>query len=345
MPRQKRTLRTPQATPIVAWGNKVHPGGWCTTDRDPALPRLGNTQGMLHKSNNVRASRQRLIARYTKSWLGLRRPGVLIFAVGLMVTLFALPGSSTAQQRECFTETGFCIAASDFQDYFHSRGGVPTFGYPISREFTLLAFRVQFFQGHILQRAADGSITTMNLLGRDLMPATHINGATFPASDPTLIAATPKVDTPEYSTDIVTFIERNVPNEFAGQPVRFLDKFRGTVDLASAFPGGSGNPALLPLLNLEIWGAVTSAPQVDPGNPNYIYQRFQRSIMHYRADCQCTERILIADWFKSVITGQYGSQVSTVDPPIPVDLASDMAGQQLLSAVDAGRGARPGAAG
>ena len=62
--------------------------------------------------------------------------------------------------------------------------------------------------------------------------------------------------------------------------------------------------ALKPLLALEIWGAPTSRPMRDPTNQTFVYQRFQRSIMHYRDACACTERILLADWFKNVITGQ-----------------------------------------
>src|SRR5947209_9797074 len=240
---------------------------------------------------------------------------VLILGASLIGATIVLPSAAGAQQSECFTETGFCIAAADFQQYFHLRGGVSTFGFPISREFTLLGFRVQFFQGHILQRLTDGRITTMNLLGPGLMPATHINGATFPISDPAIVAATPLVDDPAYSTEIVTFTQEHVLNEFAGKPVRFLDKFLGTVDLSTAFPAGDGDAALLPLLNLEIWGAVTSAPQADPANANHIYQRFQRGIMHYRAECDCTERILLADWFKSVITGQIAVAASGSTAP------------------------------
>jgi hypothetical protein len=87
------------------------------------------------------------------------------------------------------------------------------------------------------------------------------------------------------------------------------------VDLATAFPGGGGSASLLPLLNLEIWGVPTSRPQADPSNAGFIYQRFQRSIMHYQTSCRCTERILLADWFRTVITGQ----------GLPGDLAADMA--------------------
>jgi hypothetical protein len=54
----------------------------------------------------------------------------------------------------------------------------------------------------------------------------------------------------------------------------------------------------------------------DPSNGNFIYQRFQRVIMHYRAECQCTEFILLASYFKNVITG--------VD--LPPDLDQEMQG-------------------
>ncbi len=144
--------------------------------------------------------------------LRYRLLGVLVLAASMIGLIAGAPSSAGAQQqRECFTETGFCIAAPDFQQYFHLRGGVSTFGYPVSRELTLLGFRVQFFQGHILQRLADGRITTMNLLGPGLMPATHIDGATFPASDPAIVAATPRVDDLEYATAIVTFTASTCP--------------------------------------------------------------------------------------------------------------------------------------
>jgi len=195
---------------------------------------------------------------------------VVLLAGAALLGIVWLPTSAQAQQGECFTQTGFCITAPDFQTYFHVRGGVPTFGYPISREFTLQGFQVQFFQGHVMQRLPNGTVTTLNLLDPGLMPATHINGATFPAADPTIVAATPSTSSPEYATDIVHFTQPYTPNEFAGQPINLLNTFLGTVTLETAFPNGGGDPALLPLLNLEIWGAVTSAPRTDPNNRDFI---------------------------------------------------------------------------
>ena len=54
--------------------------------------------------------------------------------------------------------------------------------------------------------------------------------------------------------------------------------------------------------------APISRPTPDPRNAGFVYVRFQRGIMHYQgADPKgnpIAEGILLADWFKSVITGQ-----------------------------------------
>ena len=55
---------------------------------------------------------------------------------------------------------------------------------------------------------------------------------------------------------------------------------------------------------LTIWGAPISHPQADPNNGNFIYQRFQRGIMHFDKSCGCTQGLLLADYLKSLLTGQ-----------------------------------------
>jgi beta propeller repeat protein len=225
------------------------------------------------------------------------------------------PPGNVPRDERYFSNTGFRISNDRFWEYYNLRGREKSFGFPVSREFTFMGFTVQFFQGHIMQLFPDGRVATMNLLQDDIMPATRVNGSTFPASDPALTGSAPQVGSASYATDVVEFTRRNAPNEFNGQPVGFFDRFMGTVDLATAFPGGGGNASLLPLLNLEIWGVPTSRPQADPSNGGFIYQRFQRSIMHYQSSCRCTERILLADWFRTVLTGQ----------GLPGDLAADMA--------------------
>jgi hypothetical protein len=136
------------------------------------------------------------------------------------------------------------------------------------------------------------------------MPYTQINGSTFPAPDPAVVSATPTLSDPNYATDIITFTQQQAPDTFEGQPVNFYQTFSTTVTCADAFPGQDCQENLLPGLNLQIWGAPTSKPTYDPTNRNFIYQRFQRSIMHFDATCNCTQGLLLADYFKSILMAQ-----------------------------------------
>jgi len=112
------------------------------------------------------------------------------------------------------------------------------------------------------------------------------------------------VSSPTYSTDIITFTQQNAPDTFEGQPVNYFQTFSTTVTCADAFPSGDCQPNLLPGLSLEIWGAPTSKPAYDPTNRGFIYLRFQRGIMHFDASCGCTQGLLLADYFKAIMTGQ-----------------------------------------
>ena len=91
------------------------------------------------------------------------------------------------------------------------------------------------------------------------------------------------------------------PDTFEGEPVNFGTTFFNTVTAADA---PDADPALLPGFNLQIWGAPTSNPARDPANNNFIYQRFQRGIMHYDKGCTCTQGLLLADYLKAILTGQ-----------------------------------------
>src|ERR1700730_15708840 len=109
--------------------------------------------------------------------VGLPSARHLIAGLVLVTTLISLNGTSAtalgqaAQSAECFAQTGFCIDDAAIREYFHLRAGVATFGYPVSRVFVLRGFRVQIFQGHVLQILPNGHVTSLNLLGPDLMPA------------------------------------------------------------------------------------------------------------------------------------------------------------------------------
>src|SRR4029453_9627550 len=51
-----------------------------------------------------------------------------------------------------FNETNFRIANDSFWNFFNSRGGVETFGFPVSRQFGFLGCPVQIFQRLIMQQ-------------------------------------------------------------------------------------------------------------------------------------------------------------------------------------------------
>jgi len=166
-----------------------------------------------------------------------------------------------------------------------------------------LGTTVQFFQRAIMQIGPNGNAQTMNVLDPGLMPYTKINGSTYPAPDQALASAAPLPGTEGYDVRIQEFVRNNAPDTFEGLRVNFYQAFQNTVTLADAYPQGGGNPALLPLLNLELWGAPTSRPQRDPSNNNFVYLRFQRGIMHYDATNGYTQGLLLADYLKSIITG------------------------------------------
>ena len=224
-----------------------------------------------------------------------------------------------AAQANCFPETDFCITNPQFANYFAERGGVRILGYPISRSFTLEGFEVQFFQRVILQMQG-GQVARLNVLDPNVMPMTRANQSTFPPPDPALAAQAPPVTSPTYAQDVAAFIQRVSPNTWNGMPVGFYTLFSTTVPVDVAFTGQTPNPDQVTLLNLEIWGLPTSNPAADPNNGGFVYQRWQRGIMHFRAEVPVTEGILVGDYFKSVITGRN----------LPPDLAADMQGSRYL---------------
>jgi polysaccharide biosynthesis protein PslG len=225
-------------------------------------------------------------------------------AVAALV-LSILPAASTVDGQTTdprfFSQTGYRVDNDAFWNFFQARGSVRTFGYPVSRTFKLDGFQVQIFQREVMQIQPDGGVQTLNLLDPGLMPYTRINGSNFPAPDPAVVAATPPVSDPNYAADILTFVQNQAPDTFNGQPVNFGSTFFSTV---SAQDAPDADAALLPGFDLQIWGAPTSHPAYDPTNNQFIYQRFQRGIMHYDQSCGCTQGLLLADYLKSILTGQ-----------------------------------------
>ncbi len=252
-------------------------------------------------------------------------------AVFLLLATLASPAASFAQTQSgaqtdsrLFPPTGYRIDRDSFWDYFSHRGGITTFGYPVSRDFMFEGCTSQFFQRVVLQQCGTQGVGTLNLLDDGLLPFTHMNGSTFPASDPLVTASTPKASDPTYGSAIVDFVRKNAQDTFDGQPVNFQSTFFKTI---SADIAGTSDAGILGLLDLEIWGAPTSKPAYDPANHNFIYQRFQRGIMHYDKTCGCTQGLLLADYLKALMTGDN----------LPDGLAGQAATSPLLRAAINGK--------
>ena len=239
----------------------------------------------------------------TRLWPALRALAATSLLLSALITQSYSVGAQASDPR-FFSQTGYRVDADAFWSFFQARGGVRTFGYPVSRSFKLDGFPVQIFQRIVVQLQPDGSVATLNLLDPGLMPYTNINSSTFPAPDPSIVSQTPPVTDPNYATKIVDFTRANAPDTFNGNQVNFFQTFSTTVTYNDAFPNADGPDSLVPLFNLQIWGAPTSKPAVDPNNHNFIYQRFQRGIMHYDMGCNCTQGLLLADYLKSILTGQ-----------------------------------------
>jgi N-acetylmuramoyl-L-alanine amidase len=169
----------------------------------------------------------------------------------------------------------------------------------------------------------------MNLLDDGLLPYTRVNGSTFPAPDPAVISQAPRPDAPNYHEQTLQFVRAMAPDTFDGQPVNFGRTFFSAVRPEDAFPKGTppGGDALLPYFNLEVWGLPTSRPAHDPNNPDFIYQRFQRGVMHYDKGCGCTQGLLLADYVKALLTGRN----------LPPDLADQAQSSNLMGQFSPGQ--------
>jgi hypothetical protein len=207
-----------------------------------------------------------------------------------------------------YPDTGFRVDQDAIWSYFQARGGLAVFGLPVSRTFLLFGCQVQIFQRQIAQLCDGRGPALMNMLDPDLFPYDHINGSSLPAPDTVIKAQTPGVSSPEYAGAIVDFVLKNAPDVFEGQSVNFGRTF---------FSAGGPDT---PLIGLEMWGAPISHPWRDPNNANFVYQRFQRGIMHFDATTGRTQGLLLADYVKSILR----------DREIPADLARAAAGNRLF---------------
>jgi hypothetical protein len=214
----------------------------------------------------------------------------------------AQPAPTVAHDAQFYAQTGFRVD-DQAVSFFQSRGAVDTFGYPISRLFTFLGCPVQMYQRLIIQLCQGQGPALINLLDPDIFPYTRVNGSVFPSPDDELKRQTPAVGTPEYA-NILTFIQSVTPDTFNGQPVNYWQTFQAR--------GG-----------LEVLGAPISRPQADPSNNNFIYMRFQRVILHFRAGIG-TEPLLLADYLKQIMLGPGA-------PNLPQDLQQQASASRFFA--------------
>jgi hypothetical protein len=205
-----------------------------------------------------------------------------------------------AHDERFFEQTGFRIDDDAMWSYFNARGRVQVFGYPVSRPFLLLGCQVQIFQRQVAQDCSGHDAALMNLLDPDVFPYDHVNGSVLPPADPALKAETPPVASAGYGAAIMDFVHANAPDSYDSLAVSFGNTF------FSASTGAN------PLIALEIWGAPISRPSRDPGNANFVYQRFQRGVMHFDATTGRTQALLLADYLKAILRAK----------DLPADLAS-----------------------
>jgi hypothetical protein len=75
---------------------------------------------------------------------------------------------------------------------------------------------------------------------------------------------------------------------------------------------------------IAVWQLPTSAPTIDPRNPNFMYQRFQTGILFYDATTGTTQALPLGSYLKDLLTGQN----------LPPDLAVEAAQSPLLGQYD-----------
>jgi hypothetical protein len=211
-----------------------------------------------------------------------------------------------AHDERFFSETGYRIDDDGIWSYFVARGRVPVFGFPVSRTFVLLGCRAQIFQRQVAQSCAGRDVALMNLLDPDMFPYSRVNGSALPEPDAALKAETPTVGSSEYGSEIVEFVRTSAPDTFDGLAVGFGRAFFGLM--------------ADPLIDLEVWGAPISRPRRDPSNWNFVYQRFQRGVMHFDTSTGRTQALLLADYLKAIIRAR----------DLPVDLADAARGSKYF---------------
>jgi hypothetical protein len=212
-------------------------------------------------------------------------------------------GQGLGQDPSFFPATGYRIGSPAILAYFQRYGGVRSLGFPVSNDFPLLGHRVQIFQRHVLELREDGSVGAVNILAPDTLPIMSMDGLSLPSVDPDMLTMAPDATSPDYLNQALSYVSAYVPDEWNGLPVNFQTTFLETVRCADAFGDEPCDPSQLAAMAFDLWGLPTSQPSLDPVNSDFVYQRFERGIMHFSRATGLTQGLLVGDWFKRIMVG------------------------------------------
>ena len=180
-----------------------------------------------------------------------------------------------------FAQTGFRIDRDSFWDYFQPRGGVTTFGYPVSRDFPFMGCTSQFFQRLIMQQCGTQGVEHAEPARRRPAALHPHQRQHLPRATRTRRSTPPRPRRPirTTATSIQDFVRANTVDTFDGQPVNFQKTFFSTITPEIGQQQRPEHPG--PARPGDLGRADQQAGAYDPTNNNFIYQRFQRGIMHY----------------------------------------------------------------
>jgi hypothetical protein len=212
-------------------------------------------------------------------------------------------GQGLGQDPSFFPATGYRISSPAVLAYFQRYGGVRSLGFPVSNDFPLLGHRVQIFQRQVLEVREDGSVGPVNILAPDTLPIVRMDGLSLPTVDPDMLTMAPDAASPDYLNQALSYVTAYVPDEWNGLPVNFQTTFLETVRCADAFGDEPCDPSQVAAMALDLWGLPTSQPSLDPVNSDFVYQRFERGIMHFSRATGLTQGLLVGDWFKRIMVG------------------------------------------
>src|SRR4051794_36063653 len=178
-----------------------------------------------------------LVLLASASGLGVAAPGPARSLATHHAALDSTPTQADVAAVARTFPTGYQVLDDRIWDYFQRRGGVRTFGMPVSNVFRLQGTPVQIFQRHVLQVQAGNGVTVLNLLD-GFLPYARFNGSTIPQADPQLLAQSPRPDQQDYAEAALNFVQLHAPDTWNGMPVNFQRTFMQTVTCADAYPDG-----------------------------------------------------------------------------------------------------------